>query len=245
VADKIAALLSLFRGTAAFEPEIKDLYDYGLVKRVNGTKVTPCSLMACEALSYLFANLQSEDQPLSRLHGADRGIELERQILRAIMRIGSVPLNFTVHRARSPSSTSELLLGATVVQTTDCDKLSDIVALPAKRSLWIPSSPMSEFDGILMPAYENLSTQPMVVFDPSVTDPYVVKRREKAHKLVKFCGILQEKYSEACPPVPLVMWDGDLSSLELSDEVDKLAEGMPADVMIMDRSGLRALKVVL
>jgi hypothetical protein len=243
---KFAALLSLFRGTAKFSPDVKDLYDYGLVKRVKLGMVVPCSLMASDALSYVFAHLRVEDDhmPLSQWNGAERGFQFELRVLRAIVRQGALSQHVRVHRACSPGSVSDLYLGASVIQTSRLDDLSDIEALPGQKSLWIPSKSNSPFDGIIMPALEQLGIDPIVVFDPSVTEPYDVERRKKAKKLSELCGVLKQRLKLACSPVPLVMWDGDVSSLQREDGA-KPVQDMPDDVMIMDRAGLRALGLVL
>jgi hypothetical protein len=243
-AHKISALLSLFRDTAAFAPAVKDLYDFGLVKRTKRGTVTPCSQMACEALSYVFDFLLTDETPLrEESNGAKRGFQLEQRFFHAMM----LPTNarsFKVHPARSPGSDCFVKLGASLMQTTRCEDLSDIEPIPTKRSLWIPSSSTSVFDGILMPALEDIGAEPIVVFDPSVTEPYETDRRVKAKRLNALCDIMKLRFESKCSPVPLVIWDGELSSLE-RPEGDKLCEDMPKDVMIMDRGGLRSLGLAL
>jgi hypothetical protein len=211
--------------------------------------VAPCSLMACEALSYVFADLQMDDSSfpaLSNLSGSARGMQLELHIFGSIIRLSSRNTIIQVCKARTPNSKPDvgIRLSATTMRMTRSEDLGDIEALPGQRSLWIPKSEQSRFDGVVMPALEDLGTEAMIVFDPSVTEPYEIERRKKATVLSVLCAKLNQRFPQACSAVPLVIWDGDLSSLGRSAK-KSIVRNMPENVVIMDRAGLRALGVKL
>ena len=96
-----------------------------------------------------------------------------------------------------------------------------------------------------MPALEKIGNEPMVVLDCSdFSIPLEAEQGSKAKKLFELCGVLGQLFPSAPSPVPLLMWDVDLTLLTSAADQSVL-QGMPKGMMIMDRDGLRSMGLVL
>jgi hypothetical protein len=261
----LSTIMSVLRETARLSSAVKILYDHGLVKRTGSVDdtVAPCSLIANEALCSTFACVQGSSAPSQRyLAGGARDIQLEMDIFRSIARhgvlkpednrwsisytcVGIYPANLPYVDNFDSREHPYAILGASVILVTRHDDLRDVVALPGQRSLWIyaqpPMSP-ARSGGIVMPPLEKLGTESIVVFESSTAQPYDVQRRHHAAALCVQCELLQRRYPRARAPVPVVMWDGELASLQQSVDQDAI-RSMPAGVMMIGRAGLRVLGV--
>ena len=251
VRGKIDLLLTIFRRDAAFNAKVKDLYDHGLLYRDDRGFMQPCSLLAHEALCAVYSNLCADaDSPtalcalsLAPPH-AERGFNLERQVFAGIVS-SPVAVPMTLARDHTRLQQQYLLFGgASLIQTTKEPDASDVQPMSGMRVLWIPKEPNATFDGIVMPSLEKMNSaeEPIFVFDPSVTQPFDLERRNKAKTLSKLCGKLRSRFGETTTVIPLLIWDGNLADLGTHDATH---DSMPEDAMIMDRRGLQQLGVRL
>lgn len=95
-----------------------------------------------------------------------------------------------------------------------------------------------------MPALEKLGRKPIIVFDSlDLSIPCAVTGGYKTTSMLELCAVLKQRFPTAPSPVPLLMWDIELSSFK-SEADQSVLQDLPKGVLIMDRDGLRSMGLV-
>ena len=181
-----SSMLDMMRGELEWQ-RCKGAYDEGLVARCDeGTNVTPVSSVAASALVKLLAPYgRGSHKPLSNCAaGADRGHELERQIidLLADVHVALPAQLFDGSAAPDVSARARLAL------PFDC-MATEVKVRNGGPTLYIPRSKVFACDAVTVPA-SNAPHEPIVVWEASVTDPRDPERVAKCVKWFEPGGII-------------------------------------------------------
>ena len=241
--------LGLVRGELNWN-RAKPLYDDGLVARTESSSfVMPVSPVAAAViLQTVAAEVRGGRVSLSsKRAGAERGFELERQLRAAVN-----PCAATV---------SANLLDGTPTASL---QLRADYALPFKSLLevlprdvpvvYVPLNPNFACDAVMMPAVDD-DASPIILLEPSTTDPLDSDRVKKVYKWFEPEGVvttLRAVYPKRQVVCALV-WDQVLRSRALSDSAAGLtrdasartADGAAIDaIVVIDLEGIVQLGIV-
>jgi hypothetical protein len=246
-ADAAAALLPLIRGEVRWS-RVKGLYDDGLVARCGESEcVTPVSAVAASVICATLAEHYRATglRPLSSIHEADaRGNELERQTLALLERVDrNLPAKQLDASAAAP-------VRAHTVQAMSFKTIhADIKADDTLATLYIPQSDQYRCDGITVPATSSPS-EPVVVWETSVTDPREPKRVDKCLKWFDD-GEFLSKLKAFFPTRKIVIalcWNDNFARSDDRHKYKELTDAaarMDITVAVVDAVGLQQLGVVL
>ena len=252
-ADRAAAVdnaLDLVRGELTWG-RAKPLYDDGLVARAESSaRVVPVSPVAAAViLQTVAAEVRGQRVSLSsKRAGAERGYELERQLRAAIN-----PCATTVPaKLLDGTPTFSLLLRASYALLFK--KLHEVV-LRNEPVAYVPHNPNFACDAILMPAMDDAAS-PIIVLEPSATDPLDSDRVKKVLKWFEAEGVvttLRAAYPKRRVVCALV-WDQVLGARTISENAAELvssASGRVAagtivadSVVVIDLDGITRLHIV-
>jgi hypothetical protein len=155
---------------------VKGLYDEGLVARFDRSEsVRPVSAVAASVLLEVFACAERDDgRPrLSTFTGAERGYQLEGQIIKALG-ISRLALSASLLDGSSTAKV-DILNDVAVTFATE----EELIAHPTATILYIPIADQYPCDVVSIPSDTSL---PIKLFEISVTDPRDPKRVEKCLK---------------------------------------------------------------
>jgi hypothetical protein len=220
--DRAAAAnsaLNLVRGELVWN-RAKPLYDDGLVARSTSSMlVNPVSpIAAAVILQTVATDVRGKPRNLSK-RGAERGHELERQMLAVIN-----PCNASVPSKRldgSPSSSLQLRASFVLM----FNGVEDIV-LHDTAVAYVPHSATYACDAILMPAADDAAS-PIFLLETSVTDPLDSSRVQKVRKWYGPEGTVTTLQA-AFPSrkvVAVLVWDQILVVRKISAEAAALSNG--------------------
>jgi hypothetical protein len=246
-ADAAAAMLPLIRGEVT-RSRVKGLYDEGLVARCfDATHVMPVSAVAASVICATLAEhyRQTGLRSLSSIREADaRGNELERQTLALLERADrELPAKQLDASAAGP-------VRAHTVQAISFKTIhADIKADDTLATLYIPQSDQYRCDGITVPATSSPS-EPVVVWETSVTDPREPKRVDKCLKWFDD-GEFLSKLKAFFPTRKIVIalcWNDNFARSDDRHKYKELTDAaarMDITVVVVDAVGLQQLGVVL
>jgi len=227
-AERVAAVdcaLDLVRGKLTWA-RVKPLYDDGLVARTAlSALVEPVSPVAAAVILQTVASeIRGQRVRLGTMKGAERGIELERQMRAAIN-----PCNTLVPTKRLDGSyCSSMQLRASYALMFK--RMQDIV--PRDDAIaFLPHSPNFACDAILVPAADDLSS-PIVILESSVTDPLDSDRVKKVRKWFGPDGIVTmlRALFPSRQVVSALVWDQVLVDREVSNTAAALSIGKGPDL---------------
>lgn len=236
----------------------KPLYDDGLVARTASSAfVEPVSPVAAAVILQTVAgDIRGQRISLGTKKGAERGIELERQMWAAIN-----PCNTLVPSKRLDGSyCSSLQLHASYAvvfkHAEDIVPHDDAVA-------YLPHNPTYACDAILLPAADDAGS-PIVILESSVTDPLDSDRVKKVRKWFGPDGIVTmlRALFPSRQVVSALVWDQVLVDREVSNTAAALSIGKGPDladaataatntkaaigehVVVIDKEGILRLHIV-
>ena len=250
--DRLAAAesaLGLVRGELTWS-RAKPLYDDGLVARMESYYfVVPVSPVAAAVILHtVAAEVRGGGVSLSsKRAGAERGFELERQLLARLTSFATtVPANLL-----DGTPTASLQLRADYALPF---KVLHEVLPRDEPVAYVPLNPNFACDVVMMPAADDAAS-PIILLEPSTTDPLDPDRVKKVRKWFEPEGVvtmLRAVYPKRQVVCALV-WDQALRSRALSDSAAELAraasartaDGAAADaIVVIDLKGIVQLHIV-
>lgn len=183
------SMLRLVRGEVSWS-RVKGLYDDGLVARCgDGFNVKPVSAVASSVIMGVLAGhyLEAVLKPLGHFApGAERGFALELQVIACLAVIGSrsLPAKMLMGDEAAPN------VSVRVDERLPFDDIDDIVLHDALSRLYVPTSKSFSCDAITVPSSAAAATEPIVVWETSVTTPRDSDRVNKVQKWFGAAGIV-------------------------------------------------------
>lgn len=245
----VRVMLPLVRGEVMWD-RVKGLYDDGLVARCgDDTRVAPVSVVAASVIINTMARRQRACRaPLASIPaGEDRGFELERQLLSSL----------EVAKTFLPAKGFDGLAAPSVPASADCAVVfnsipEEVTAHDSLATLFIPLSKSFPCDAITVPASCGDASAPIVVWEPSVTQPQD-RKEQKLQAWFADGGIIPQlqKAHPARSIVCALCWDGDLPVGKVSAKckrwltaAKKASAVSTVTIVVVDRQGLQRLGVL-
>jgi len=175
-------MLHLIRGEVRWD-RVKGLYDEGIVARCSDSShVMPVSAVASSVImaelapyfrEHLFKSLASVPT------GAPRGYELEMQVITLLAEEGG---NQSLPAKKLKGNESAPKVPAHVDERLPFGTIADIELHPDLARLYVPTSTEFACDAITVPPVTAAASEPIVVWETSVTSPRDAERVDKVLK---------------------------------------------------------------
>lgn len=187
-ANASQSMLRLVRGELPWT-RFKPLYDDGLVARCDETfNVKPVSAVASSVIMEVLAGhyLDAVRKPLRTVAaGEERGFALELQVIARLAKVGKESLPAKTLKGDKPAP----MVLAHADERLPFDGVDDLVADKSLARLYVPTSKSFACNAITVPS-SAAASEPIVVWETSVTNPRDSDRLDKVQKWFGVAGIV-------------------------------------------------------